>query len=204
MPSHRAYLSLFFGMFAFLTGCATIVPQSETPTTASWETRESALNKINQWQINGKIAVQTANDSGSATINWTQNQQQYAISLTGPLGAGGMQLAGAPGHVTLTNAKGAQFTAATPEQLLAKQWGYDLPVSNLRYWVRGLPVPGMASSKQFDNFHRLATLTQQGWQIQFLGYTNKNGIELPRRISVSSSALKAKMVIYDWNINHSR
>lgn len=183
-----------------ISSCTAVSPPSTSPANVSWQTRTKQLQQLSRWKLNGKIAVQTAQDSGSATIDWSQNSRQYFISLLGPLGAGGLKLTGQPGSVTMQTADGKVSSASSPEQLLINQWGWDLPVSNLTYWVRGIPAPGSQASTQFDEYHRLSRLSQQGWHIQYLSYTKANGIELPQRMSLESPSLKAKMMIYNWNL----
>lgn len=185
-----------------LTGCSTVTPPSTKPekpiAQISWKDRQAALERLRNWQLNGKIAIQTAQDAGSATVDWIQNRSSYQISLYGPLGSHGIKLAGQPGHVTLDTSDGKHFTANNAEQLLAKNWGWNLPVSNLTYWVRGLPVPTSTYSSHFDNSNRLTSLQQQGWNVQFLGYTNEGAIDLPSKISITSATFKTKIVIYQW------
>ncbi len=191
---------IWISLLTFLvTSCTTMSPQ-QPPMNISWQNRMTTLQQLQSWQIYGKIAVQTTEESGSATVDWQQNQQVYLITLSGPLGATGLKLQGQPGSVTLETANGKIFHAASPEQLLAEQWGFNLPVSYLKFWVRGLPVPSLPHQSQFDAYHRLTDLTQQGWHIQYLSYTNLGQIDLPERISVTSSLLKAKMIIYNWKI----
>ena len=186
-----------------LSSCTTITPPpSPVPPAAQkpWPDREAALTHLQNWQLNGKIAVVTANDSGSATVDWVQNQKHFNISLLGPLGTNGLKLSGQPGLVTLETADGKHFTAKSPEQLLAQQWGWNVPVSNLNYWVRGLPVPGMPHNSQFDAYHRLSNLTQQGWNIQYLGYETIGQLDLPNKIFITSSALRTKIIVYHWKV----
>ncbi|WP_172622819.1 lipoprotein insertase outer membrane protein LolB [Aquicella siphonis] len=187
---------------ALLTSCSNITPPPAAPAApkATWEDRQIALNRIQSWWLNGKIGVQTRQDSGSATVDWAQNTRSYTISLTGPLGSSGMRLSGHPGRVTLQTSDGKSYSAASPEQLLASRWGFHLPVSNMKYWVRGLPVPGLASSTHFDKYGRLTALAQQGWNVEYLGYTNAGGVDLPERMSITSSALRVKIVIYQWKL----
>ena len=185
-----------------ITSCTTIAPPAP-PSQLSWKDREIILKRIQNWQINGKIGVQTTHDSGSATVDWIQNNQQYTVSLLGPLGTSGMKLTGQPGHVTLTMSDGKYFTANNAETLLAKQWGFHLPVSYLNYWIRGLPVPNIPASTQFDTSHRLIDLAQHGWHVQFLGYTNQQNVDLPSKLTITSSLLRAKIIIYSWNIANS-
>ncbi len=191
-----------FLLITVMTGCSTIAPTPTPPAApkATWSDRQAALTRIQSWTLSGKIAVQTSRDSGSATVDWTQSQRRYTISLLGPLGSNGLKLTGAPGHVTLQTSDGKTFNAKSPEQLLAERWGFHLPVSNMNYWIRGLPVPGTTANTQFDQYGRLTRLVQQGWDVQFLGYSNAGGIDLPQRMSITSPSLNVKIVVYQWHI----
>ena len=182
-----------------LSACSTMsTPPSAPAVKIPLKTRQVALNQINNWQITGKIGVRSANDSGSATVDWVQHDNRYMISLTGPMGANSMKLTGRPGEVALDMSNGKHFTASSPEELLAKQWGYHLPVSNMKYWIRGLPVPGAISNPRYDSYNRLSSLQQQGWNVQFLSYMNSGGRDVPSRISLNSPALQVKIVVYQW------
>lgn len=185
----------------FMASCTSITQPEAPPAApkATWADRQARLDRIQSWRINGKIAVQTAKDSGSASINWAQNQRSYNISLLGPLGSHGMNLSGQPGHVVM-QMDGKSYSSSSPEQLLATRWGFNLPVSNMRYWIRGIPVPGIPAQTQFDRYGRLTNLVQQGWNIQFLGYSNQGGVDLPARLSITSSSLRAKVIVYQWSV----
>lgn len=192
---------VLFLLCMMVTACSTVaVAPPSTPTNTSWKDRQASLEKLQSWQMNGKIAVQTANDSGSASIDWRQRAGNYIVSIIAPLGAGSMTLTGSDGRASLRTSDGKSMTAGSPESLLAKGWGFNVPVSYLRYWVRGLPVPGLAARSQFDAYNRLTSLSQQGWHVQYLSYTRAGSYELPSRIDISSSSLRTKLMVYDWQV----
>lgn len=182
-----------------LTSCSTVAPPA-APSTVAPAKRAVRLDQVHHWTLQGKVAVQTAQDAGSATIDWMQRGRQFNITLTGPMGSNAIRLAGRPGLVTLTDSNGKQVSASSPEDLLARAWGFHLPVSHLDYWIRGLPVPGSTSNPQYDKNGRLSSLSQQGWNVQFLSYTTVNGIDLPSRLAITSAAMKVKLIIYSWVI----
>ena len=97
-------------------------------------------------------------------------------------------------------ADGKKVNAASPEALLSQQTGYRLPVSNLYYWIRGLPVPNMSAKKRLDSENKLTELNQAGWFIQFLGYQQKGGVEMPDKIFLSNQTMTVKIVIHQWQI----
>lgn len=190
-----------------LTSCSTTKTSTEVSTTAttatppaSRETRVASLNQIKSWNLNGKIAVQSRNDSGSATVDWMQRSRQYFISLQGPLGSHAMKLSGGPGQVTLQTSDGKSYRSSSAEQLLAKQWGFHLPVSSMNYWIRGLAVPGIPANTRYDRTGRLGTLIQQGYRIDYLSYTNTGRGELPDRLAIYSPSLRVKLIVYHWTV----
>ncbi len=186
-----------------LASCATMQPASQLPQNqnVTWDSRATSLAKIQSWNLRGMIAIRTPKDSGSATLQWQQQQQNYYhISLFGPLGSHSVEITGRPGNVTLASADGKTFHANSPEELLAQQLGWRLPISNLYYWVRGIPVPGAASQKSFDSYHHLTQLTQNGWSIRYLSYTAVNGVDLPSKIFMDNPQLNVKIIINQWQI----
>lgn len=195
-------ISSLFLLSIGLIACShvTITPMPRTSPSPSWPIRQQRLNDIENWELSGKIAVQTQRDSGSASLDWIQRRGQYRVALIAPLGAGGVTVSGGPGHVAMETTDGKHYTAQSPETLLAEHWGFSLPVSNLTYWVRGLPVPNMPQQTQFDSYNRLASLTQQGWNVQYLDYTQVSSVELPSRIFITSPSLKTRIVINTWKI----
>lgn len=191
----------------FLVSCTTVAPpQAPQVTTAkptnekTWKSRENTLAQVKSWQVTGKIAVRTPKNSGTANVNWRENHGNYSVALSGPIGAGAMSLRGTPSSVTLTTSDGKKYSSGSAEQLLAQNWGFSLPVAHIRYWIKGLPVPGIPYKSQFDLENRLVSLQQAGFFIQYSNYTRSGSYDLPHRISMSSAQLKTKIVIYDWRI----
>jgi len=91
-----------------------------------------------------------------------------------------------------------RYEAPSPEALLEEQLGWRLPVSHLVWWVRGLPAPDSKSTLSLDGDSRLATLDQDGWQVQYLSYTEQNGYWLPERLKLHGQDLDVTLVIKDW------
>jgi outer membrane lipoprotein LolB len=191
-------------LFAFtLAGCAALPPRAPALNQPmSWQKRAAALAKIQNWDIHAVMAVRTSanNEGGSANLQWLQREQDYTILLWGALGADLIKLSGKPGHVLLETANGNKASAATPELLLLKQAGWQFPVSNLYYWIRGLPAPDSAAQKRFDAYHHLSRLEQQGWRVEFLHYTQVAQMDVPDKILLENWQIKVKIIIFQWKI----
>ena len=193
---------LLISTFALLlAGCAGLGPQEsvEGPGNAEdWKAHKAHISEIDGWQISGKIGIQAPQDSGSGTLFWLQRQGYFDIRLSGPLGRGATRLTGRPDAVALEVAGQGRFEADSPEALVESQLGWQLPVSHLLYWVRGLPAPDSRSRIALDPNGRLASLQQDGWDVQYLGYTEEDGYTLPNRIKLAGRDLKITLVVKDW------
>lgn len=184
-----------------LAGCAGLGPQEsiEGPgNKEDWATHKARLSEIDGWQISGKIGIRAPQDSGSGTLFWLQRQDYFDIRLSGPLGRGATRLTGRPDAVALEVAGQGRFEAESPEALVENQLGWQLPVSNLLWWVRGLPAPDSRSRIALDANGRLANLQQDGWDIQYLGYSEEDGYALPSRIKLAGRDLQITLVVKDW------
>jgi len=184
-----------------LAGCAGLGPQEsiEGPgNKQDWTTHKARISEIDGWQISGKIGIRAPQDSGSGTLFWLQRQDYFDIRLSGPLGRGATRLNGRPNAVALEVAGQGRFEAESPEALVESQLGWRLPVSNLLWWVRGLPAPDSRSRIALDANGRLANLQQDGWDIQYLGYSDEDGYALPSRIKLAGRDLQITLVVKDW------
>lgn len=181
-----------------LTGCAGRETLDGTGDTASWRQHRAQIEGIDGWQINGKIGIRAPQESGSGTLFWLQRQDYFDIRLSGPLGRGATRLTGRPDAVTLEVANQGRFEAESPEALVEAQLGWQLPVSNLLWWVRGLPAPDSRSQLSLDGASRLARLEQDGWQVEYLAYADHAGYTLPERIRLEGRDVQLTLVIKDW------
>ena len=201
MQKLRCYILIFLALF--LAGCATVREQPALLNQPiSWQERSMMLAQLHNWNISAIMAIQThtGTEGGTANLKWQQYNQNYNLLLYGPLGADAVKITGQPGHVSLETADGKKFTAATPELLLAQQTGWRLPVSDLYYWIRGLPTKGPSSAMQFDLSHRLTHLDQAGWTIDFLRYSTVNQMDLPTKLTLATKDIKVKIIINQWQI----
>lgn len=161
--------------------------------------RQSQLSGIKQWTTRGSVAIHTQQKGFNASFNWQQQNNNYSIALFGPLGVNRVQLTGNQQQVTLQTGN-KTVRANTPEQLLQYELGWSLPVSDLVYWLRGLPGPDTRSRQSYDINNHLVHLTQQGWTIIYLRYIDVNGVDLPNRLLLSNSKLQIRIVITQWDV----
>jgi len=189
------YRSIFIVGLIFsailLAGCATMGGGGGPQPT------QSQLNN-QQWSLAGRMAMKTGDKGENASLYWLQQGDQYHLRLFGPLGVGAVQLQGTPGNVTLTESNGQVYQATSAEALLQQTVGWQMPVSNLTYWIRGLSAPGYPAQRTYDAARRLQQLQQQGWLINYLSYMTDQTDALPRLIELSRGNINLRIVIDHW------
>ena len=139
------------------------------------------------WSLKGKIGVSAGKDRGNFGIDWQQQGEDFEINLLGPLGIGVARLRGDEGGVLLQLPGKSELYAATADELLVATMGLNIPVSQMKYWVRGVPAPGR-SKKTARGFIQL------GWTVEYLEYQKA----LPVRIKASRPEVNIAMVIRQW------
>ncbi len=183
-----------------LSSCAT-TSHLEAPLnqTVSWAVRAQALSHIQSWDLTGVMAIRMNQESWTANWQWRQEApRHYVISFIGPLGVGALTLTGSTHRVLLETSDGKKQTASQPEALLAEYLGWQLPVSNLYYWIRGLPAPGIPFNMEWDSYSHLSRLVQQGWVIEYLHYTSLHHLDIPSKMSLKHRMLGIKIIITQW------
>lgn len=203
--SHRHLLSALFLLCILLNGCARTPPKSPV-ISQDWAKHETQIQSKNNWQAIGKLGVKVPNDGGSANLRWTQQSDAYQIDLNGPFGQGKLSIEGQPGKVTLTEAGEPPRSAKTAEELITKTTGWNIPVTQLAYWVRGLPAPNLKITRfQPNALGLLGELEQAGWKVVYGDYLNvastDNSIAMPARITAEYKDVKLTLVIREWNFN---
>lgn len=172
---------LIFLLLLIQTACTTL----SSPIATSWPIHEKALKNLNQWTAEGSMSITTPAQHVQTHFHWVTCGPNYTINWFGPLGTYHYELVGTPNFVQLTTAYGRVYRAKNPESLLKNTANMDLPVSNLKYWIKGLPVPGPYFNAKLDNRGNLTSFTQQSWTIELSDYTRLYSTNLPTKIKIN-------------------
>ncbi|WP_100622552.1 lipoprotein insertase outer membrane protein LolB [Candidatus Coxiella mudrowiae] len=164
----------------------------------SWQKHYHALSQFSLWNIDGAFSIQEPGRTIIAEYEWQQKGTNYHIRIHSTLGIYSVEISGRPGMVMLWRSSQEHYTTRTPEQLLQQQLGWQLPVSNLYYWVRGIPAPGIYHGN-FDSYGHLTVLQQKGWSIRFSRYSTIDSI-VPYTLILNKGPFTIKIIIKSWQL----
>jgi len=187
-----------------LTACTTTPPHRFVANPAEkWEQRKAELSEINDWFLNGRVAIINGVESWHLSMEWQRHDDKYILDLAGPLGAGHAQLTGTNEGVVLVDSDKNYFYADSPDRLLQEVTGFHMPVKSLLYWMRGIADGNAKTDKKvLDAYGRLAELQQNGWHVRFKSYVYVGKHELPQKIFIDGVDLKVKIFIDEWDLKN--
>ncbi|MDE2049497.1 MAG: outer membrane lipoprotein LolB [Gammaproteobacteria bacterium] len=191
-------LSAGIALALALAGCQT-VPVSPAPSVA-WSVRRPALQNLGRFGLRGRVAVAVGNQGFNAGLRWMQSAAVTRLALTGPLGAGGVEVTADGGELSVVTSSGKRLGTAAAREELEDKLGFEPPLTSLRYWVLGVPDPGAPASVRLDPEQRLTELTQDGWQIDYTSYMPVGAEWLPRLLTLRRAQVRVRMVVDGWQL----
>jgi outer membrane lipoprotein LolB len=202
MPGLRSHFRLTVSTLALLlvTACATPPRQ---PPESDFSLHQKQLQALDNWQVEGKIGLRSDGRGNSAQLSWQQQQDHYKLRLSGPLGIGTVLVDGNDHGVQLRTRDGV-YRAASPELLLEQLTGWQIPVSALQFWARGLPSPDLPIQQQRVELGRLANLQQGGWHIDYLDFTRIDDLWLPRKMVMNRPQTRLTLLYHNWQFKRTR
>lgn len=189
-------LGLALLLLSFLSGCASMYPQGSS------KELQQQLNQLENWQVRGKLSVVSPESSNTGYLTWKQRQQAYDLYIAGPFGAGSSRLQGDGQQASLLipGWKEPQY-AASAEELMLIHTGWNFPVSQIRYWVKGQAIPGSKAKAHFNDNGLLDSLEQHGWTIRYSRYQQHNGYWLPSLIRINGHDFRFTFAIKEWTLH---
>ncbi len=189
-------------IFLLLNACAILPrpPAEQSPTSIAVHQEHLAkLETIKSFSLKGRLGVVTQKQGFSGSINWQHTIQNDNIDVYSPLGGQLANIKKTELGVTLTTQDGRSTTAKTAESLTESTLGFKLPLAGLSDWALGKPTASKIEARTWDALGQLLTLKQDGWDIGYENYVDKNGVSLPGKVVLKSERLNLKLLIENWS-----
>ena len=186
-----------------ISACAPLQTQPVTATPPStWPAHRAAMQAVDSWQLKGKLAYRNDHDSGSAWFDWAQHGDSFTIYLSGPFGVGTVKISGDSQTITLSQPGETDISSHSASALTQRLFGWQLPVEQMRAWIRGLPAS--SSNRVIKTFNAqglLNTLQEDGWQLAISRYQHEPPGPLPGKIKGHSDKLTFILLLKEWHFS---
>ena len=182
---------------SLLAGCV-MQPRSDLP--PDLVARRHALLALDNWIVDGRIAMRFDNRGFTGALNWQQRDDLINARFHGPLGAGAFTLTGSAEAIVVETGSGEVYDFSDPENMMREQFGWTVPVAAMRYWLLGVPDPGLPAIEEVGEDGHLASLQQRGWRIAYDRYTEVGPWEMPRKIVLERDNVTIRLAVHGWNL----
>jgi outer membrane lipoprotein LolB len=165
-----------------------------------WLERRDLLRQLDDWRMEGRIALRTGSDGYNGTLSWEQMDDLLDFRFRGPFGFGGFRIHGDLDRLRIKTTSGEELLLTDPEAEMRDRFGWSLPVYSMRFWIVGVSDPGMTADETVDDDGMLLELSQNGWDVSFDGYRVEDGLLLPKKIVMESGDVRIRVVADRWRI----
>ncbi|MDF9392129.1 MULTISPECIES: lipoprotein insertase outer membrane protein LolB [Methylococcus] len=181
---------------AAMQGCAPAPVRPGMPDAAR-------LASLERWRLEGRVAVQTADDAWQASLSWDHDGRQDRLWISGPLNQGTVSIVLQEDLILVNEGHGNERISRDPEGLLKEKLGFSIPLQRLRYWVLGVVAPGDAGEEmEFYPDGRLKHLRQAEWSLDYERYRSWDRFTLPQKVLIQGRSLKLKLFADEWTVGN--
>ncbi len=182
-----------------------VVKESHRQT--AWQLHQANMHKLkynNSWTLGARVGITSKENSGSSHLEWFSDPGFYKITLNNALTFGEIVITSV-NHSNNSKIEliydNKKYKADNPNQLLEKLTGLRLPISELQFWIFGLPSPNYPIENfKLNNYAALESIRQSGFNISYDNYRVVNTHTLPGKILIKSPGLHIKVQIEDWKV----
>lgn len=167
---------------------------------ANWLERRDELRAIEDWRVEGKLALKAGRDGYNGTLSWEQFGSETDFRFRGPFGFGGFRIHGDADRLRLKTTTGTDVVLDDPEADMQERFGWSIPVYSMRYWIVGVSDPEEPASEIVDGGGFLTELEQHGWSVTYDGYREHEGYLLPRKVVMERADVRIRMVAERWEL----
>jgi outer membrane lipoprotein LolB len=183
-----------------LTGCRTAPPASipGPGADAPWGEQRGALEKLDRYHLDGRVAVAANGQGFSASLRYEQLPRGSNLSLDGPLGIGGLRVALDGDALAIATSRGEKLDGELARAELERRLGFALPLAEMRWWLLGIPAPGAADVQHDVGTGAIKEFTQAGWRVSVNGRSPALGFSLPQRLTAEREGARLKLLVERW------
>ena len=196
----RVALGAVVVALGLLAGCRTAPPAAIVGpgADAPWPQQRAALEKLERYSLNGRVAVAANGQGFSASLRYQQMPRSSNLALDGPLGIGGLRVVLEGEDLQIATSRGEKLDGDAARAELERRLGFALPLAELRWWLLGIPAPGETAVNQDAGTGEIHDFVQAGWRVSINSRAAGLGFSLPQRLTAEREGARLKLLVERW------
>jgi len=196
----RVALGAVVVALGLLAGCRTAPPAAIVGpgADAPWPQQRAALEKLERYSLNGRVAVAANGQGFSASLRYEQMPRSSNLALDGPLGIGGLRVVLEGEELQIATSRGEKLDGEAARAELERRLGFALPLAELRWWLLGIPAPGETAVNQDAGTGEIHDFMQAGWRVSINSRAAGLGFSLPQRLTAEREGARLKLLVDRW------
>lgn len=159
-------------------------------------------SRVSAFDLTGRVNVRVETKAYPGRIHWQHAPSTDEVWLYSPVGTAVAHMRHDASGALLVTSDGKEYRADDLKVLSRQVLGWDLPLEDLQYWVRGLESPALGTAeREDDEGGKLKLLKQGGWQVAYLDWAPAGASGLPSKLDVSGAGLRMRLVVDEWKID---
>lgn len=154
------------------------------------------------WDMVASTAFTNKDSSYSLTAFWQQNEDEYSIRFDAPFNTGVLKIKGHAGFSELILDNKKTIQGVSPEQLIAQATTFNIPVTGLTQWIRGIPHQETQYLIGIKANGDTETIEQDGWLIRYDDWDmvsiNAHTYRLPNTLRLKQGDINIKISPSQW------
>jgi outer membrane lipoprotein LolB len=98
----------------------------------------------------------------------------------------------------VATSRGERLDGVEARAELERRLGFQLPLSELRWWLLGIPAPGDAAIDADAVSGEIRGFTQRGWKVSITARVAGLGFSLPRRLTAEREGARMRLLVERW------
>lgn len=170
-------------ILVILAGCASFY--DATPRKQSI-TYTKPIHIESEFDISGRFIIKRPNKNDYGNFTWNRSGESEELDFNSPVGQTVAKIIIESGNATLY-AKNESYTSESLNEMMEKRLGFVLPMNYLHYWIQGVPLPNIPTTKQLTT-----GFVQLGWNVEYLQWIDSAHPEI---IQCTKDDLVIKLLI---------
>ncbi|MDD8059932.1 MULTISPECIES: lipoprotein insertase outer membrane protein LolB [Shewanella] len=192
--SVSAFKLIIIATMLLLTGCSITPSEPFTPIDVT------EASQAKSWELQGKIAVKTADDKFSTNLYWFHQPLANDLRLTTALGTTVLTLTTNEGMATL-EVDGKTYHDRNAQDLLTGISGWSIPLNSLPLWITGQ----IGENDTIVSYNPDGTIKQlisddpqANWHVSFNSWQQQSGASVPKLLTIKRNDVQIKIQSNQW------